>query len=133
MTKYAQHAIHPEEVATEVAEIRAGIGDSSSVNAFVRSALAAFNSTLRTVEGGMTATTGTLPTGLLDALPPGRPDPITFRDDFPVGRGEAVLHRTDPTVAAVRSMGSELAEPLRPPGPAARSPRPEGWPGDRSG
>ena len=109
MTKYAQHAIHPEEVATEVAEIRAGIGDSSSVDAFVRSALAAFNSTVRTIEGGMTATTGTLPTGLVDALPPGRPDPIIFRDDFPVGRSEAVLHRTDATVAAVAGFVLEAA------------------------
>lgn len=109
MTKYAQHAIHPEEVAAELAEIRAGIGDSASVHTFVRAALAAFNSTVRTIDGGFTATTGTLPTGLLDALPPGRPDPITFRDDFPVGRGEAVLHRTDPTVSAVASFVLEAA------------------------
>ena len=108
-TKYAQHAIHPEEVAIEVASIRDGIGTRAGVRQFVESALRSFNSTICTVEGGITATTGTLPTGLVDALPPGRPDPMTLRDDFPVGRGEAVLHRTDPTVAAVANYVVEAA------------------------
>ncbi|WP_068396368.1 helicase-related protein [Kribbia dieselivorans] len=108
-TKYAQNAIHPEEVAVEVAAIQSGIGTHTGVQSFIESALRAFNSTIRTVEGGMTATIGTLPTGLLDALPPGRPDPMTLRDDFPVGRGEAVLHRTDDTVSAIANYVVEAA------------------------
>ncbi|MDF9717348.1 helicase-related protein [Nocardioides sp. ChNu-99] len=120
MTKYAQNAIHPEEVAAEMTEIRAGIGTPESVRTFLEAALTSFGSTIRAIDGGITATTGTLPTGLLDALPLGMPDPALFRDDFPVGRGEAVLHRTEPAVAAVANFVLEAAldpglpEQLRP-------------------
>jgi len=120
LTKYAQNAIHPEDVAAELAEIRAGIGTHSSVKQFVDSTLRAFNSTIRAADAGFTASTGSLPVGLLDALPPGRPDPISFRDDFPVSRHEAVLQRTDPTVSALAhyllesALDSTLPEQLRP-------------------
>ena len=109
MTKYAQQAIHPEQVAAELAEIRDGLGTRQSIHDFVEVALRSFNSTVRRIDGGLSATTGTLPTGLLDALPPGRPDPMTMRDDFPVGPGQSVLHRTDPAVGAIASFVLEAA------------------------
>jgi superfamily II DNA or RNA helicase len=108
-TKYAQHAIHPEAVAAELREIRAGIGTHASVKTFVDSALRSFNSTIKSVDGGFTSTLNTLPVGLLDAIPAGRPDPLRFADDYPVGRGEAVLNRTDPTVTALASYVLEAA------------------------
>lgn len=120
LTKYAQNAIHPEDVAAELAEIRAGIGTRSSVREFVESTLRAFNSTIKPADGAFSASTGSLPVGLVDALPPGRPDPMTFRDDFPVGRHEAVLQRTDPTVSALAhyvlesALDPALPEQLRP-------------------
>lgn len=108
-TKYAQYAIHPEEVAAEVAELRVGMGTHASVMAFVDAALRSFNATVKPVENGFTATLNTLPTGLLDALPPGRPDPLTFRDDYPVARTESVLNRTDASVGVIANYVLEAA------------------------
>ena len=67
-TKYAQHAIHPEEVAREVEAMRAGVGTRADVTAFVESSLRAFGATVRPTDGGFTATLATLPVGLRDAL-----------------------------------------------------------------
>lgn len=120
LTKYAQNAIHPEDVAAELAEIRSGIGTRHSVRDFVEATLRAFNSTIKATDGSFTASTGSLPVGLMDALPPGRPDPMAFRDDFPVGRHESVLHRTDPAVSALAhyvlesALDPSLPEQLRP-------------------
>jgi superfamily II DNA or RNA helicase len=119
-TKYAQHAIHPEAVAEELKAIRAGIGTHASVKAFVDSALRSFNATVKDTGDGFTSTLNTLPAGLLDAMPPDRPDPLPFKDDYPMGRREAVLHRTDPTVSAIAGYVLEAAldpglpEQLRP-------------------
>lgn len=108
-TKYAQDAIHPEAVADEVAEIRASIGSHADVRDFVESALRALGSTVVTGDEVLTATTGALPAGLLDTLPASMGDPMTLRHDFPAGRGEAVLHRTDPAVGALASYVLEAA------------------------
>lgn len=116
-TKYAQHAIHPEEVDVEVRELREKLGTHDDVQAFVRASLRALNSTITTIDRGFTATTMGLSPGLLDALPashhPARPAsqhaPLVFLDDYPVGRGEAILHRTDESVAAVAGFVLEAA------------------------
>jgi hypothetical protein len=58
--------------------------------------------------------------GLRDALPRGRNDPLHFVRDFPVKRGEAVLHRTDKSVEAIAgyvleaAMDQSLPPQLRP-------------------
>lgn len=120
VTKYAQHAIHPEEVAVEVKELREKLGTHGEVQAFVRDGLRALNSTITTTERGFTATAHGLPLGLLDTLPASHRDPLSFLGDHPAGRGEAVLHRTDDTVGAIASFILEaaldpaLAEPFRP-------------------
>ncbi len=108
-TKYAQDAIHPEAVAEEVAAIRASIGSRADVHDFVETSLRALGSTITSHDGALTATTGPLPAGLLDALPPSLGDPMTLRRDFPVSHGEVVLHRTDPAVSALASYVLEAA------------------------
>lgn len=108
-TKYAQHAIHPEEVAREVEALRAGLGTRADVKSFVESSLRAFGSTVRATGTGFTATLGTLPVGLRDAIPPDRIDPLPFQRDFPVGRHEALLHRSDLTTAAIAGYVLEAA------------------------
>jgi len=119
-TKYAQHAIHPEEVAAELNEIRAGIGTHGDVKVFVAAALRALNATVKVVDRGFTSTLKTLPVGLLDSMAPGRREPLSFADDYPAGRGEAVLNRTDATVTAIASyvleaaLDPSLSEQLRP-------------------
>ncbi len=115
-TKYAQHAIHPEEVAREVEALRAGLGTRADVESFVESSLRAFGSTVRATGTGFTATLGTLPVGLRDAIPPDRIDPLPFQRDFPVGRHEALLHRSDLTTAAIAGYVLEAAlDPTMPP------------------
>lgn len=108
-TKFAQRAIHPKEVAAEVDEIRANLGTHDEVRAFTRTALEALKSTIRTQPRGFTASTSPLPAGLLDSLPPGRGDTLVFLDDFPVAKGENVLHRTDAAVEAIASYVLESA------------------------
>ncbi len=106
-TKFAQRAIHPSDVASEVAEIRANLGTHAEVRAFTEQSLRALKATLKATQRGFTASTGPLPGGLLDALPPGRENQLTFLDDFPVAKGQNVLHRTD---AAVESIASYVLE-----------------------
>ncbi len=108
-TKYAQRAIQPDEVAAEVAEIRANLGTHAEVRAFTETALQALRPTIRTTPRGFTASTGPLPGGLRDALPPGRETGLGFVDDFPVAKGENVLHRTDAAVEAIASYVLESA------------------------
>ena len=108
-TKFAQRAIHPEEVGAEVAEIRAHLGTHAAVRKFTRTALESLRSTIQLQPRGFTAATGPMPGGLLDALPPGRGGTLTFVDDFPVAKGENVLHRTDAAVEAIASYVLEAA------------------------
>ncbi|MFE6063703.1 helicase-related protein [Streptomyces sp. NPDC056431] len=104
-SRYAQNTIKKEEVAAEVAEIRAALGTGEEVREFTRRALGA----LRGVpadrkQGGFTAHTDALPQGLRDAvtaaLGPRHPRPVVFHEAPSAPRGEAALTRTDPVVAA---------------------------------
>ncbi|WP_405796205.1 helicase-related protein [Streptomyces sp. NBC_01506] len=111
LARFAQRAIHPEEVAREVAAIRDALGRADEVSGFVRHALAALEA--HVVEAGdesgdFTAEVSGVPAGLRDALAPvagadavesGRP--IPFRTTAAVARGEAALVRTDPVVGAI--------------------------------
>jgi len=108
-TKFAQRAIHPQDVAAEVAEIRANLGTHAEVREFTQTALQALKSTIRTGSRGFAASTSPLPGGLLDALPAGREGGLTFVSDFPVAKGENVLHRTDAAVEAIASYVLESA------------------------
>ena len=119
-TKFAQRAIHPQEVKAQVDEIRANLGTHAEVCAFTEQALAALKATIKTTPRGFTAATNPLPGGLLDALPPGREGGLTFVRDFPVAKGENVLHRTDAAVEAIASYVLESA--LDPTLPAAARP-----------
>ncbi|WP_405394561.1 helicase-related protein [Streptomyces gougerotii] len=110
-SRFAQRAIHPEEVAREVAAVRDALGRADEVTGFVRHALEAFEAHVVEAEDGtgdFTAEVSGVPAGLRDALAPvagadavesGRPVP--FRTTAAVARGEAALVRTDPVVGAV--------------------------------
>ncbi|MFE5853813.1 helicase-related protein [Streptomyces sp. NPDC056500] len=102
---YAQNRIKKEDVAAEVAEIRAALGTGEEIREFTHRALGA----LRAVpadrkQGGFTAHTDALPQGLRDAvnaaLGPRHPRPVVFHDAPSAPRGEVALTRTDPVVAA---------------------------------
>lgn len=122
LTKFAQAGIRPDEVARELAEVRASLGTGGQIETFAREALDALGASLTSVVGGFDAVTATLPEGLRDALPPGHAQPLTFHRDLPVPRRHAHLDRTDPSVAAVARYVLESAlDPLTPgPRPARR-------------
>ncbi|HMS74007.1 helicase-related protein [Gordonia sp. (in: high G+C Gram-positive bacteria)] len=108
-TKYAQHAIKPEEVSAELTAARESLGTRDQVRTCVENALHALHSTVKATDDGLVATLAPLPLGLQDALPPGRNDPLLFADDLPVRRGDAVLSRTDASVEAIAGYVIESA------------------------
>ncbi|WP_282699376.1 helicase-related protein [Streptomyces sp. CC219B] len=102
---YAQNRIKKEDVAAEVAEIRAALGTGEEVREFTRRALGALRGApADRKQGGFTAHTDALPQGLRDAvtaaLGPRHPRPVVFHDAPSAPRGEVALTRTDPVVAA---------------------------------
>jgi superfamily II DNA or RNA helicase len=129
-SRFAQGSIHPDEVATEVAEIRAALGQAGEVRGFVRSALRSLGSLLvggTDSAGDFTATTDTLPPGLPDVVNTAlgirdidRRAPWWFRENPAIPRGEAALVRTDPAVGALAqfvlnaALDSALPEHQRP-------------------
>jgi superfamily II DNA or RNA helicase len=116
-TKFAQAGIKPDEVARELAEIRASLGSSGEIERFVREALDALGSSIQDQEYGFTAVTATLPDGLRDALPPGKAQPLPFHRALPVPRRHAHLDRTDPAVGAVARYVLDSALDPKTPGP----------------
>ncbi|MFE9975778.1 helicase-related protein [Streptomyces hirsutus] len=111
-SRFAQRAIHPEEVAREVAAVREALGGTGEVTSFVRESLGALGAVLRGAGEAedFTAQVGGTPAGLRDALATvvgaeviERDRPIPFQSDPAVARGEAALVRTDPVVGALAS------------------------------
>ncbi|MEU3279787.1 DEAD/DEAH box helicase [Streptomyces antibioticus] len=126
-SKYAQRAIHPEEVAREVAAVRAALGGAEEVRGFTLEALRDLDALVlepRDGDGDFTAQAGGAPAGLRDALAAtlgGRlieeDRPIPFRTTPAIGRGEAALVRTDPAIGAIASYVLDSALDANTPGP----------------
>jgi superfamily II DNA or RNA helicase len=126
-SKYAQRAIHPEEVAREVAAVRAALGGAEEVRGFALEALRDLNAIVRDPHDGtgdFTAQVGGTPAGLRDALAAalgGRlveeDRQIPFRTATAVARGEAALVRTDPAIGAIASYVLDSALDTNTPGP----------------
>ncbi|MBP0456857.1 DEAD/DEAH box helicase [Streptomyces montanisoli] len=126
-SKYAQRAIHPEEVAREVAAVREALGGAGEVRGFALEALRDLDALVRDPRDGsgdFTAQVGGTPAGLRDALAAtlgGRlveeDREIPFRANPAIGRGEAALVRTDPAVGAIASYVLDSALDADSPGP----------------
>jgi superfamily II DNA or RNA helicase len=126
-SKYAQRAIHPEEVAREVAAVRAALGGADEVREFTLEALRDLQALVRDPKDGsgdFTARLGGTPPGLRDALAAtlgGRlieeDREIPFRSSPAVGRGEAALVRTDPAIGALAAYLLDSALDANTPGP----------------
>jgi superfamily II DNA or RNA helicase len=135
-SKYAQRAIHPEEVAREVAAVRAALGGAEEVREFALEALRDLDALVRNApssrrdgSGDFTAQVGGTPAGLRDALAATLGNrfveedrAIPFRTTPAIGRGEAALVRTDPAIGAVASyvLDSALDAKALGPRPARR-------------
>ena len=107
--KYAQEGIKPEEVAAEVAAIRAALGSGGDVDGLVTSALSALGGDIVTTEYGFNARTNGLPSALRDSLTPGHHEPLPFHRTPPAPRRSAVLARTDPDVEAIAAFVLDAA------------------------
>ncbi|MFF7309229.1 helicase-related protein [Streptomyces sp. NPDC008137] len=126
-SKYAQRAIHPEEVAREVAAVRAALGGADEVRGFALEALRDLDALVREPRDGsgdFTAQAGGAPAGLRDALAAtlgGRlieeDREIPFRTTPAIARGEAALVRTDPAIGAIASYVLDSALDANTPGP----------------
>ncbi|MFD0037517.1 DEAD/DEAH box helicase [Streptomyces anulatus] len=126
-SKYAQRSIHPEEVAREVAAVRAALGGAEEVRDFAVEALRDLDALVRDPADGtgdFTAQAGGAPAGLRDALAAtlgGRlveeDRQIPFRTTPAIGRGEAALVRTDPAIGAIASYVLDSALDANTPGP----------------
>ncbi|MYS22516.1 Type III restriction enzyme, res subunit [Streptomyces sp. DvalAA-14] len=126
-SKYAQRAIHPEEVAREVAAVRAALGGAEEVRSFALDALRDLDALVhdpRDGSGDFTAQAGGAPAGLRDALAAtlgGRlveaDREIAFRSSPATARGEAALVRTDPAIGAIASYVLDSALDANTPGP----------------
>ncbi len=131
-SKYAQRAIHPEEVACEVAAVRAALGGAEEVREFTLEALRDLDALIRDPRDGsgdFTAQVGGTPAGLRDALAATLGNrlveedrEISFRTTPAIGRGEAALVRTDPAIGAIASyvLDSALDAKALGPRPARR-------------
>ncbi len=108
-TKYAQAGIHPEEVAREVAAVRAGLGTSTDTEEFVSAAVTGLGGSITVSIDGLHAHTENLPAGLRQALTPAHAEPLPFHRQPPAPRKQAVLSRTDPDVSAIASFVLESA------------------------
>jgi superfamily II DNA or RNA helicase len=114
-TRYAQGAIHAQEVADEVDQIRRTLGSRANIEQFCTEALRALGATVTSAPDGFTAATTTLPLGVRDALPVGHAEPLPFHRELPAPLKHAVLQRTDPAVGALASQVLNAAlEPLTP-------------------
>ena len=100
-TKYQHSGVDPTEVSRELNSVRAALGTSSDVRGFTEEALRALRADITSVPDGFKASTGALPSGLADALVPGRPEPLPFHTELPIKDRGAYLDRTDPNVAAI--------------------------------
>ncbi|WP_328422204.1 DEAD/DEAH box helicase [Streptomyces sp. NBC_00443] len=126
-SKYAQRAIHPEEVAREVTAVRAALGGADEVRGFALEALRDLDALVREPRDGtgdFTAQAGGAPAGLRDALAAtlgGRlieeNREIPFRTTPAIARGEAALVRTDPAIGAIASYVLDSALDAHTPGP----------------
>ncbi|MEV8550097.1 DEAD/DEAH box helicase [Streptomyces glaucescens] len=131
-SKYAQRAIHPEEVAREVAAVRAALGGAEEVREFTLEALRDLDALIRDPRDGsgdFTTQVGGTPAGLRDALAATLGNrlveedrAIPFRTTPAIGRGEAALVRTDPAIGAIASyvLDSALDAKALGPRPARR-------------
>lgn len=112
-TKFAQSGIRPDELAAEVAEVRAALGAGADVEEFVADAMSACGGSVERHDDGLLVRTATLDEGLRGSLPPARDGALRFHRSMPVPRHEYLLARTDPAVSATARYVLETAlDPL---------------------
>jgi len=98
-SRFAQHALQPQEVAAELAAARRVLGDAQVARRFLAAALPDLGATLRAENDVTTAHIAGLPDALRASLPTKAPLRFTFRESAP--RDALLLGRSHPVVSAV--------------------------------
>nr|WP_217432202.1 helicase-related protein [Pseudarthrobacter oxydans] len=111
-SRFAQNAIHPEQVQAVVDAARRSLGDPGDVAAFIRAALEETGAHVEDTADGLRAELVAAVPGIRNAL--GARSEAKFVRDFPAHRNSSVLVRTDPAVANVAQyvLNSALDEQL---------------------
>jgi len=98
-TRYAQAAIHPDEVSREVEEARSRMGGSADVAAFVHSALKAVDADITAQGDELILNMESLPVGLKDTMQAS--GSLRWVPDLPAPHGAAAMIRADKRVGAL--------------------------------
>ncbi len=100
-SRFAQHTLHPEVVAAEIARVRAAIGRSEEVARFFTAVLHTANVRARMNGRIEVHVSRETPRALRQAI--GRDEPFVGRFELPVADGEIHLGRTSPIVEGLAS------------------------------
>ena len=117
-SRFAQHTLSPEAVATELQSVRTAIGRSEDVARFFHAVMQAATVPVK-VEGKAVTLqlSNEVPRALRQAI--GRDEPFTGRFDLPLQEGETYLGRTSPVIEGLASWTLDQALD-----PVARDARP---------
>jgi len=117
-SRFAQHTLNPDAVATEMQAVRSAIGSHDDVARFFQAVLQAANVPIQTKGKAVTLhLNNEVPRALRQAI--GRDEPFTGRFDLPLQEGEVYLGRTSPIIEGLA--GWALDQALD---PVARDTRP---------
>ena len=117
-SRFAQHTLSPDAVATELQSVRTAIGRSEDVERFFHAVMQAASVPVK-VEGKAVTLqlSNEVPRALRQAI--GRDEPFTGRFDLPLQEGETYLGRTSPVIEGLASWTLDQALD-----PVARDARP---------
>ena len=120
-SRFAQHALSPEEVAAELEQVRAAIGRSEDVGPFLDTVLHAANVPVQGSGGAVTVHLGPgTPRALRQTI--GFDEPFTGRFDLPLKGGEVHLGRTSPVIEGLATWTLDQAlDPASRDGPPVAS------------
>ena len=107
-SRFAQHTLSPDAVASELADVRTAIGRGEDVARFFKAVLQAANVPVEIRGKSVTATLSQeTPRALRQAI--GLDEPFTGRFDLPLHEGELYLGRTSPVVEGLAGWALDQA------------------------
>jgi superfamily II DNA or RNA helicase len=115
---FAQHGIRPDQVAPELAEVRAALGSGSDVTAFAHAALPPLGGDVRSAGADLDMDVTECPPAVRDLA--GATGMVRGRIELPVPPDRTYLTRTHPLIAGLASYVLDTALDARLDGPARR-------------
>ena len=118
-TVFAQETVKVDDVARELREVQAAIGNGSDVERFVHQALEDYRATV-SVNGNMKIDLSEVPRSVKETLGTNGQDRIAAQFELPVKEDEVYLSRTHPFVEGLASHVMDTALDRQIPDPIAR-------------